>query len=85
MSKNVGNIDRVLRVIAGLAILSLLFILDGSQRWLGLIGLVPLVTGVFSFCPAYCLIGVNTACGAKAGDGAGEGGGSCGCGGGKCG
>ncbi|CAK0774217.1 DUF2892 domain-containing protein [Azospirillaceae bacterium] len=60
MSTNVGTIDRVLRVIVGLGVLSLLFILEGSQKWLGLIGLVPFVTGVFSFCPAYCLIGVNT-------------------------
>ena len=60
MSKNVGGIDRVLRIIVGLGLLSLLFVLDGSQRWLGLIGLVPLLTGAVSFCPLYPLVGFNT-------------------------
>ncbi len=73
MSKNVGAVDRVARIVVGLAVLSLLFILEGGQRWLGLIGLVPLVTGVFSFCPAYRLVGLNTSC-AKGGS----------CGGGTC-
>ena len=60
MKKNVGNVDRILRVVVGLILLSLLFVLEGSARWLGLIGIVMLVTGVFSFCPAYCLVGLNT-------------------------
>jgi len=60
MSKNVGTIDRALRVVAGLALLSLLFVAEGSLRWLGLAGAVLLVTGVFSFCPAYRLVGLNT-------------------------
>ena len=60
MTKNVGGIDRVLRIIVGLGVLSLLFVLDSSQRWLGLIGLVPLLTAVISFCPLYPLVGINT-------------------------
>ncbi|MEI8396837.1 MAG: DUF2892 domain-containing protein [Rhodospirillaceae bacterium] len=60
MTKNVGGIDRVLRIIVGLGVLSLLFVLDGSQRWLGLIGLVPLLTAAISFCPLYPLVGFNT-------------------------
>jgi len=53
-------IDRVLRVVVGLGLLSLVFVLEGNLRWLGLVGLVPLVTGAFSFCPAYKLIGLST-------------------------
>ncbi len=60
MTQNVGMIDRVLRVVVGLGLLSLVFVLEGNLRWLGLVGLVPLVTGAFSFCPAYKLIGLST-------------------------
>ena len=48
---NVGGIDRILRVIVGLAVLSLVFI--GPQTPWGWVGLIPLVTGAFSFCPLY--------------------------------
>lgn len=60
MTQNVGGIDRILRIVAGLAILSLLVLLDGNARWWGLIGLVPLGTALLRWCPAYTLIGVNT-------------------------
>jgi len=60
MVKNVGGIDRFLRIVAGLAILSLLVILEGSARWFGLIGFVPLFTGLTQWCPAYTLFGINT-------------------------
>ena len=55
---NVGGVDRVVRIIAGLGILSLTAV--GPQTLWGLIGIVPLVTGVFGTCPAYSLIGLNT-------------------------
>jgi hypothetical protein len=58
MSRNEGTIDRVLRVILGLVLLSLVFI--GPQTWWGLIGLVPLVTGLMGSCPVYSMLGVNT-------------------------
>jgi hypothetical protein len=60
MKANVGGIDRVLRILAGLGLLSLLFLLEGSARWWGLVGLVPLATGMFRFCPAYLPFGMNT-------------------------
>lgn len=60
MNANVGGIDRALRVVVGLAVLSLLFVLDGNARWLGLIGIVPLATASMGWCPLYALIGVNT-------------------------
>jgi len=61
MKANVGPVDKTLRIVAGLAILSLLFILPGNARWLGLIGLGPLLTGIFNFCPGYVLLGFSTA------------------------
>jgi len=59
---NVGNVDRALRVVVGLALLALVFV--GPQAWWGLIGLVPLATGLMRKCPAYGLLGLNT-CGRK--------------------
>ena len=55
---NVGGIDRVLRILVGLALISLVFI--GPKVIWGWVGVVPLLTGIFKFCPAYKLIGVNT-------------------------
>lgn len=66
MTRNVGGLDRILRVVAGLVLLSLLYLLDGNDRWWGLIGLVPLLTGLFGTCPLYSIFGFNT-CPAKGG------------------
>ena len=60
MSKNVGSVDRIARIVVGLVLLSLLFLLEGNARWWGLVGLVPLLTGLFSTCPLYSLLGLNT-------------------------
>lgn len=60
MKANVGGIDKVLRVVVGIALLSLVFVLEGTARWFGLVGLVPLLTAFVGFCPLYTLIGVNT-------------------------
>ncbi len=60
MVSNVGSIDRVLRVVVGLLLLSLVFLLEGPTRWWGLVGLVPLATGLMSYCPVYSLLGVRT-------------------------
>jgi len=56
--KNEGTIDRVLRVIVGLALLSLIVV--GPQTLWGLGGLVPLITGLVGFCPLYKIVGLNT-------------------------
>jgi Protein of unknown function (DUF2892) len=58
MTCNVGKTERVIRVLAGLGILSLVFI--GPQTVWGWIGAVPLLTGLIGYCPAYSLIGFNT-------------------------
>ncbi len=66
MSRNVGGIDRALRIVIGLALLSLLFVLEGGTRWLGLLGVPLLVSGLFGTCGAYSLLGIST-CPLKAG------------------
>jgi hypothetical protein len=58
MEVNVGKTDRMIRIVVGLLLLSLVFV--GPQSWFGLIGLVPLATAFINFCPAYKLLGVNT-------------------------
>ncbi len=60
MTENIGNLDRILRIVIGLALLSMLIWADGSARWLGLIGLVPLGTAVFRWCPLYSALGLHT-------------------------
>lgn len=65
MKANVGGIDKVLRIAAGLGLLSMLFLVPGEARWWGLVGLVPLGTGLMGFCPIYPLLGLNT-CPARA-------------------
>jgi hypothetical protein len=57
-ARNEGSFDRFLRVIVGLAILSLVFF--GPKTAWGYIGLVPLITGLVGYCPAYQLLGLNT-------------------------
>ncbi len=58
MEANVGQTDKMIRIVAGVLLLSLVFI--GPKSWWGLIGLVPLLTALINFCPAYTLLGVNT-------------------------
>lgn len=58
MPINEGTLDRVLRVIVGLAIISLVFV--GPKTPWAWLGLVPLLTGIAGFCPAYALLGIRT-------------------------
>jgi cadmium resistance protein CadD (predicted permease) len=62
MTINEGTVDRIVRVIAGLVILSLAFI--GPKTAWGYVGLIPIATGLVGYCPAYSLFGINT-CSAK--------------------
>lgn len=58
MQTNVGKIDRILRIIAGLVLISLVFV--GPKTMWGLIGVIPLVTAFVGFCPAYRILGIRT-------------------------
>ncbi len=65
LAKNVGTIDRALRIIVGLALILGFFLNpEGALRWLYLIGIVPLATGIFGTCGLYSLLGINT-CGLR--------------------
>jgi hypothetical protein len=55
---NLGSIDRTIRILAGIGLLALVFVRPQTP-W-GYIGLVPLLTGVIGFCPAYCPLGLRT-------------------------
>ena len=60
-ARNVGGLDRIARIVAGLALLLGFFLnADASLRVLYLIGIVPLFTGLFGTCPMYRLFGFST-------------------------
>lgn len=58
MKANVGGIDRILRIVIGLVLIALT--LTGTIGVWGWIGVVPLLTGAFSFCPLYPLLGFSS-------------------------
>jgi hypothetical protein len=58
MTRNESTVDRALRIILGLILLSLVFV--GPQTLWGLIGIVPLATGLLGSCPVYSILGVST-------------------------
>jgi hypothetical protein len=55
---NIGAIDRVIRVVVGLAVLSL--VVAGPHTLWGLLGLVPLLTAAVGWCPPYAMLGIST-------------------------
>ncbi|MDN3397517.1 DUF2892 domain-containing protein [Psychrobacter sp. APC 3426] len=57
MKTNIGSTERLLRVMAGIVIIAL-GMYYGS--WWGVVGLIPLLTGLFRFCPLYKMLGMNT-------------------------
>jgi len=57
MTKNVGSLDRVIRLILGLVIIGLGV---AFQSWWGVIGVIPIVTAVISWCPPYAMLGLST-------------------------
>lgn len=60
MKKNIHPTERIVRIVAGLAILSLFFVLQGGARYWGLAGLIPLATGLVGWCPPYAILGIST-------------------------
>jgi len=61
MKANIGSLDRIIRIIVGLAVLGAGYYF---KSWWGLIGFLPLLTAVIRFCPAYVPLGLST-CPAK--------------------
>lgn len=66
MNTNVGTVDRFLRIGVGLALIAFALFSKSEYAMWGWIGIVPVLTGTFRFCPAYTLLGMNT-CGMKKG------------------
>lgn len=58
MNQNVGGVDRILRIIAGIALIAWGV---ATQNWLGAIGIVPLATALIGWCPVYLPFGISTA------------------------
>jgi hypothetical protein len=58
MTRNVGGMDRAVRIVAGVGLLALGAF--GPLGWWGLVGLVPLATGLVGWCPPYAMLGINT-------------------------
>jgi len=58
MKANVGGTDKTIRIILGIVLLALVFV--GPKTPWGWIGLIPLLTGLFNFCPAWALLKINT-------------------------
>jgi hypothetical protein len=60
MKKNVGGLDRILRIVVGLGLIAFALLSPSAYAVYGWIGVVPLLTAFVSFCPAYVLIGLST-------------------------
>jgi hypothetical protein len=60
MIKNIGTADKWIRMVVGIGLLALTFVITSNWRWLGLIGVMPLGTALLNFCPIYMLIGINS-------------------------
>ena len=58
MTKNIGGIERIIRIVAGLVLIALAA--TGTVGVWGWLGLVPLATGFIGWCPPYSLLGINT-------------------------
>jgi hypothetical protein len=58
MTKNVGSVDRTVRILAGIVLIALAA--TGTVGWWGWRGIVPLATGLLGWCPPYSLFGINT-------------------------
>ena len=60
MKANEGSFDRIIRVILGLIILALWFVLQGNAKYFALIGFIPLITALLGWCPLYSIFGIKT-------------------------
>ncbi len=63
MTQNVGTIDRIIRIVVGLLLIAYaipIWFVPSAWNWVGWIGVIPLLTGVFGTCPLYSLLGLTT-------------------------
>ena len=60
MKANMGSLDRGLRIVVGAVLIAAVFLIEGPLRWWGLVGIVPLATGVLGSCPAYSILGISS-------------------------
>lgn len=61
LKTNVGGIDRLLRIVIGIALIAAFFLTTGGAfHWLLLLGIIPLVTGLMRSCPLYSVLGLSS-------------------------
>lgn len=63
MTANVGTIDRVIRIAVGILLIAFALRLgfpETGWNWIGWIGVIPIVTAIFGYCPAYSILGLST-------------------------
>lgn len=60
MKQNVGTVDKTIRLILGLALVALFFLLEGPLRWVGLAGVVLIPTALVNWCPILAVLGLST-------------------------
>jgi hypothetical protein len=60
MKANIGTADKIIRIILGIVLLVLFFVLDGGIKYIGLLGIVLIVTVFINFCPIYAIFGMST-------------------------
>ncbi|CCU81010.1 hypothetical protein HSACCH_02507 [Halanaerobium saccharolyticum subsp. saccharolyticum DSM 6643] len=58
--KNVGQTDKLIRIILGIVLLSMFFFVEGNAKYFGILGIIPLYTGLTGKCALYKLFGINT-------------------------
>jgi len=60
MKMNIGSIDKIIRILVGIFLVSMFFWVDSGLKYVGVMGLVLLVTSFIGFCPLYSFLGINT-------------------------
>ncbi len=60
MTQNIGGIEKIIRIVLGVALLVWGFVLSDPVNYWGAIGVVPLLTALIGWCPAWSLVGINT-------------------------
>jgi hypothetical protein len=60
LTRNIGGTDQSIRLLVGIALLSIITIFEDGWQWIGLIGFVPFLTALFRWCPLYHVLGMDT-------------------------